>query len=148
MLHTSAQSYFILLEREPTDVYALNTHGLLLERLKLYNTAAEQFATALELSQGEEKDMISVNLARVLIQIGRYEEAVKLCKQVKNESFNSQCHLALSLFKGARTSAINLNHIQTSKCEESKKYFICSHVSQTVRRIVQYVRSSSTLDGH
>ncbi|KAL6256062.1 hypothetical protein P5V15_013298 [Pogonomyrmex californicus] len=86
-------------EREPNDVYALNTHGLLLERLKLYNTAAKQFSRALELSQVEKRDMISLNLARVLIQIEKYEEAVELCKQVKRASFNSQCNLALSLFK-------------------------------------------------
>ncbi|XP_012537096.1 tetratricopeptide repeat protein 37 [Monomorium pharaonis] len=86
-------------EREPYDIYALNTHGLLLERLKLYNTAAKQFATALKLSEDEERDMISINLARILIQIGKYEEAVTLCKQVKCANFNSQCHLALSLFK-------------------------------------------------
>ncbi|XP_011689404.1 PREDICTED: tetratricopeptide repeat protein 37 [Wasmannia auropunctata] len=86
-------------EREPHDVYALNTHGLLLERLKLYNTAAKQFATALKLSEDEERDMISINLARIWIQIGKYEEAVALCKQVKCANFNSQCHLALSLFK-------------------------------------------------
>lgn len=98
-------SYFkanfnIFLEREPYDIYALNTHGLLLERLKLYNTAAKQFTMALKLSEDEERDMISINLARILIQIGKYEEAVALCKQVKCANFNSQCHLALSLFKG------------------------------------------------
>jgi len=71
-----------------------------LERLKLYNTAAKQFATALRLSEDDERDMISINLVRILIQIGKYEEAVTLCKQVKCENFNSQCHLALSLFKG------------------------------------------------
>jgi len=87
-------------EREPYDVYALNTHGLLLERLKLYNTAAKQFSAALKLSEDEERDMISINLARILIQIEKYEEAVVLCKQVKCANFNSQCHLALSLFKG------------------------------------------------
>lgn len=85
-------------ELVPNDVYALNTHGLVLERLKLYNTAVKQFVKALELSQDEERDMISLNLARVLIQIGKHEEAIELCRQVKC-SFNSQCHLALSLFK-------------------------------------------------
>ncbi|XP_050460410.1 tetratricopeptide repeat protein 37 isoform X1 [Cataglyphis hispanica] len=86
-------------EHVPNDVYALNTHGLLLERLKLYNTAVKQFIKALKLSQVEEKDMISINLARVLIQIGKHEQAIELCRQVKHGSFNSQCHLALSLFK-------------------------------------------------
>ncbi|XP_029662452.1 tetratricopeptide repeat protein 37 [Formica exsecta] len=86
-------------EHVPNDVYALNTHGLLLERLKLYNTAVKQFIKALKLSQDEEGDMISINLARVLIQIGKHEQAIELCRQVKRGSFNSQCHLALSLFK-------------------------------------------------
>lgn len=87
-------------EHVPNDVYALNTHGLLLERLGLYNTAVKQFVNALKLSQDEERDMISLNLTRVLIQIGKHEEAIELCRQVKCGSFNSQCHLALSLFKG------------------------------------------------
>lgn len=66
----------------------------------MYNTAAKQFATALRLSEDDERDMISINLARILIQIGKYEEAIVLCKQVKCANYNSQCHLALSLFKG------------------------------------------------
>ncbi|EZA59238.1 Tetratricopeptide repeat protein [Ooceraea biroi] len=86
-------------EHEPKDIYALNTYGLLLERQKLYNTAVKQFAAALELSEDKERDMISVNLARVLIQVGKHEEAVELCRQVKSASFNCQCHLALALFK-------------------------------------------------
>lgn len=87
-------------EREPNDVYALNTHGLLLERQKLYNSAADRFTAALELSTNEKLDMIYVNLARVLIQLGQYDKAVWLCGEIKRDSFNSQCHLALSLFKG------------------------------------------------
>ena len=66
----------------------------------MYNTAAKQFSTALKLSEDEERNMISINLARILIQIGKHEKAVALCKQVKCANFNSQCHLALSLFKG------------------------------------------------
>ncbi|XP_014485629.1 PREDICTED: tetratricopeptide repeat protein 37 [Dinoponera quadriceps] len=89
------------LEREPDDVYALNTHGLLLERQKLHKSAADRFAAALKLVEAldEKLDMINVNLARVLIQLGQHDEAVRLCGQVKRDSFNSQCQLALSLFK-------------------------------------------------
>ncbi|EFN89108.1 Tetratricopeptide repeat protein 37 [Harpegnathos saltator] len=87
------------IEREPDDAYALNTHGLLLERQKLYNSAAKRFAEALKVCKSESSDMIHINLARVLIQLGQYDEAVRVCEQVKHDSFNSQCHLALSLFK-------------------------------------------------
>lgn len=90
----------LLSEREPNDVYALNTHGLLLERQKLHKSAADRFAAALELSTNEHSDMINLNLARVMLQLERYDEAVRLCGQVKHSNFNSQCHLALSMFKG------------------------------------------------
>lgn len=100
-MYFGAKQFYQISEHVPNDVYALNTHGLLLERLKLYNTAVKQFIKALKLSQDEEGDMISINLARVLIQIGKHEQAIELCRQVKRGSFNSQCHLALSLFKGS-----------------------------------------------
>ncbi|XP_032686665.1 tetratricopeptide repeat protein 37 [Odontomachus brunneus] len=87
------------IEREPNDIYALNTHGLLLERQKLHKSAADRFAAALELSTNEYSDMINLNLARVMLQLERYDEAVRLCGQVKHNDFNSQCHLALSTFK-------------------------------------------------
>jgi len=97
---------FSFSEHEPNDTYALNTYGLLLERQKLYKTAIKQFAAALELSKDKKRDMISINLARILIQVEKYEEAVKLCRQVKSASFNFQCHLALALFKGAKVLEI------------------------------------------
>lgn len=146
--HFSVKVTLWFLEREPTDVYALNTHGLLLERLKLYNTAAKQLVTALELSRDEERDMISINLARVLLQIGKYEEAVGLCKQVHNASFNSICHLALSLFKGARTSAIYTFKLLHPTCVKGVKGILYVHkFSQTIRRVVQHVWSGSTMAG-
>jgi superkiller protein 3 len=98
-------------EHEPKDIYALNTYGLLLERQKLYKTAIKQFTAALELSEDKKKDMISINLARILIQVEKYKEAVELCRKVKSGNFNFQCHLALALFKGAKTRNKNRNYV-------------------------------------
>jgi len=109
-------------EHKPKDIYALNTYGLLLERQKLYKTAIKQFTAALELGKDKKGDMISINLARILIQVEKYKEAVELCRQVKSASFNSQCHLALALFKGAKARNRNRNYVLTNL--QSDKHII------------------------
>ncbi|NP_001153421.1 tetratricopeptide repeat domain 37 isoform X1 [Nasonia vitripennis] len=84
----------------PNDPYALNAYGLLLERQKLYKPATERFSTALEfIKDNKHKDLLSINLARVLVQQEHYEEAVKICLSIKEASFASHCQLAISLFK-------------------------------------------------
>lgn len=93
----------------------------------MYSLAIEQFTAALKLSEDEQHDMVSINLARVLIQVGKHDEAVKLCKLVKLSSFQSQCHLALALFKGIKNSiACFLNII-----------FICAYkiITQIIRQM-------------
>ncbi|XP_076474936.1 tetratricopeptide repeat protein 37 isoform X2 [Bombus vancouverensis nearcticus] len=86
-------------ENHPNDCHARNAYGLLLERQRLYKSAAEQFAVAVCNSTKNEKDLVSINLARVLIRLKRYNEAIKLCQGVENINYNSQCNLALALFK-------------------------------------------------
>ncbi|XP_058800397.1 tetratricopeptide repeat protein 37 [Phymastichus coffea] len=84
----------------PTNSHALNSYGLLLERQKLYKSAAEMFSNALKyLEDDKHKDEISVNLARVMVQQEKYEDAVKICLGIKEANFASHCQLALSLFK-------------------------------------------------
>lgn len=93
--HVSAQ--------RPNDVCALNIAGLLLERQKMYRSSAEKFSQALESTQdNEEKDLISINLARLCVQLGDYEKAIKLCADVNSPSFKSHCQLAIALFKGLK----------------------------------------------
>ncbi|KAJ8681556.1 hypothetical protein QAD02_017348 [Eretmocerus hayati] len=84
----------------PNDAYALNAYGLLLERQNLYKTAADKFSAALKNVQDpKQKDAISINVARLMLHLGRYEDAVKICLSIKEASFASQIQLALSLFK-------------------------------------------------
>lgn len=90
------------IEHHPNNLYALNTYGLLLERQKLYFSAADQFTKALRESDEEHKDSISINLARILINLNKFEEALQLCRTLKTSTFNSQCHLALCLFKAKK----------------------------------------------
>lgn len=89
-----------IIENHPNDCYARNAYGLLLQRQKLYKSAAEQFAVAVCNSINNKKDLVCVNLAHVLIKLKKYNEAIKLCQTVQNINYNSQCHLALALFKG------------------------------------------------
>ena len=73
----------------------------MLERQKLYKPSAAQFSEALKhVKDDKQKDQLKINLARVMVQQGNYEEAVKICLSIKTASFVSQCQLALSLFKG------------------------------------------------
>lgn len=92
-----------LSEHVPDDPYALNAHGLLLERQKLYNPGASAFSSALKLSSKEtERDAVRVNLSRVFVQLNKFDEAVTLCQGIKNADFNSHCQLAVALFKAER----------------------------------------------
>ncbi|XP_023290658.1 tetratricopeptide repeat protein 37 [Orussus abietinus] len=98
---TDAITWYI--EHEPDNVCALNAQGLLLERQKLYRPASKAFSRALALvEEGDKKDAVLVNLARVLLQVGKYQEAVEHCRAVEKASFKSHCQLALSLFKAER----------------------------------------------
>ncbi|CAG5092823.1 Similar to TTC37: Tetratricopeptide repeat protein 37 (Homo sapiens) [Cotesia congregata] len=90
-------------EREPGVIYGRNALGLLLEREKLYKLAAHEYSVGLKLGKEDsQEDHVRVNLARVLVQMGKFDEAIEVCQRIKIASFNSHCQLALALFKAAR----------------------------------------------
>ncbi|XP_057320439.1 SKI3 subunit of superkiller complex protein [Microplitis mediator] len=90
-------------EREPDVIYGRNALGLLLERQKLFKLAAHEYSVALKLGKDDsQEDHIRVNLARVLVQMGQFNEAIDICQHIKTASFSSHCQLALALFKAAR----------------------------------------------
>lgn len=73
----------------------------MLERQKLFKLAAHEYSVALKLGKDDnQEDQIRVNLARVLVQMGQFNEAIDICQHIKTASFNSHCQLALALFKG------------------------------------------------
>ncbi|XP_066601814.1 superkiller complex protein 3 [Prorops nasuta] len=122
-LASDALNWYI--EKNPNDEYALNAHGLLLERQKLYKSAAQQFTSMLNLCKDEHKDAARINLSRILIVLGKYTEAIKLCKGIKNKSFTSQCHLALALFKAEcyedsyNAYEVALHHLTDDKSDKA-----------------------------
>ncbi|XP_034193237.1 superkiller complex protein 3 [Osmia lignaria lignaria] len=128
-------------ERHPNDCYARNAYGLLLERQKLYKSAAEQFAAAVCVCTNEEKDSVCINLARVLLQLAKYDEAVKFCQAVKETTYNSQCYLALSLFKAAKYEE-SYNTYETTlnlyaNTDTQKAYTLCAMaaIAYTFQRV-------------
>ncbi|XP_076648879.1 superkiller complex protein 3 [Halictus rubicundus] len=118
------------LEYHPEDCYARNAYGLLLERQKLYRSSAEQFAVAIHTNVPEEKDVVCLNLGRVLIQLKKYSEAIKLFEAVRGANYNSQCHLALSLYKAGKYeesySAYETTLQSFANTETEKAYTLCA----------------------
>lgn len=125
---TDVMTWYI--ENHPNDCYARNAYGLLLQRQKLYISAAEQFAVAVCNSINNKKDLVCVNLAHVLIKLKKYNEAIKLCQTVQNINYNSQCHLALALFKAAKYEEAYTTYETTlqflANTEIEKSYALCA----------------------
>ena len=56
----------------------------MLERRKLYKPSAAQVSEALKhMKDDKEKDQLNINLARVMVQQGNNEEAVKISLSIK-----------------------------------------------------------------
>ncbi|XP_034950354.1 tetratricopeptide repeat protein 37 [Chelonus insularis] len=103
---TDAMTWFT--EREPHVIFGRNALGLLLERQKLLKPAIREFKAALEFSHKQDVnsddqiDKLKVNLARVLVQLGDYDEAVEIYENIKVPNFNTHCQRALALFKATK----------------------------------------------
>ncbi|XP_063225938.1 superkiller complex protein 3 [Bacillus rossius redtenbacheri] len=85
---------------------AFNMLGLLLERQKLYGGAARAFEKALGLLASKDEvslqDQVLENHGRVLVQLQKYDEAIRSYQQIKQASFHSQCSLAVAFFKAEK----------------------------------------------
>ncbi|XP_003703191.3 superkiller complex protein 3 [Megachile rotundata] len=136
---TDVMTWYV--EHHPNNNYARNAYGLLLERQKLYKSAAEQFAAAICISTNEEQDFVCINLARVLLQLAKYDEAIKFCQAVKGITYNSQCYLALALFKAEKyeesyNTYENILNLY-AKTDAQKAYTLCAMaaIAYTFQRV-------------
>lgn len=120
-------------ERVKTNPVAYNMHGLLLERQKLYRTAAEQFKRAvllLEKKEGKEKLLhdVTCNLARALMKAGDISESLTMYQRVADDcSFVDVCHFALALYK-AQNLALQSSQAYTKAAEMASTDADKSHV--------------------
>ncbi|KAK3911004.1 Tetratricopeptide repeat protein 37 [Frankliniella fusca] len=94
-------------ERHTSNPCGWNMLGLLLERLKLFQSAQKAFQRGLEeaILQGSESvpmNAIRCNLGRVLVNLKDYQQAVCILQAITVPSFASQSELALALFKAEK----------------------------------------------
>lgn len=84
---------------EPNNAYAYNILGILQERSNLLDSALASYQKAFLNADEDKKNMILLNIARSLLRLGKFDEAIKTYKDISEASFNSACGLALALFK-------------------------------------------------
>ncbi|KAL4710705.1 hypothetical protein ACJJTC_004350 [Scirpophaga incertulas] len=84
---------------EPDNACACNMLGILQERTGLYRTALTSYEKALCFAENDKKNIILLNIGRILLRLEKYDEAVKIYKSVTEASLNSTCGLALALLK-------------------------------------------------
>ncbi|XP_023947047.2 tetratricopeptide repeat protein 37 [Bicyclus anynana] len=84
---------------EPKNAYAYNTLGILQERSDLLCSALTSYQKAFQYADNDKKNIILLNIARTLLRLGKYDEAIVTFKEISEASFNSACGLALALFK-------------------------------------------------
>ncbi|CAK1545281.1 unnamed protein product [Leptosia nina] len=87
------------LNYEPHNACALNIIGILQERIGLLQVAYKSYKKAYELCDEEMKNIIRLNIARVLNRLEKYDEAIVAYQSVTEASLDSMCGLALALFK-------------------------------------------------
>ncbi|XP_053375489.1 tetratricopeptide repeat protein 37-like [Mercenaria mercenaria] len=91
-------------DRVKTNPLAYNMYGLLLERQKLYKSAAEQFKQAVSLVEHEvDKSIlpeVMCNYARLLYKAGDFQLSCSVYNKVAGTcAFMDLCHMGLALYK-------------------------------------------------
>ncbi|XP_041977159.1 tetratricopeptide repeat protein 37 [Aricia agestis] len=88
------------LKFEPDNACANNMLGIMQERTGLLRSSLDSYTKALELAENtEQKNIILLNVGRVLLRLENYDEAITTYKAITEASLNSTCGLALALFK-------------------------------------------------
>ncbi|XP_026757687.2 tetratricopeptide repeat protein 37 [Galleria mellonella] len=86
---------------EPNDACACTILGILQERNGLLRAAYNSYQKALNYAEEGKKNITLLNLGRILLRLGKYDEAIKTYKAITEASLDSTCGLALALFKKA-----------------------------------------------
>lgn len=84
---------------EPNNACALTIMGILQERSGLLQTAAKCYEAAYEYAEEDKKNITLLNIGRIQVRLGNYEQAIKTYKAITEASLDSTCGLALALLK-------------------------------------------------
>ncbi|XP_075969671.1 tetratricopeptide repeat protein 37 [Anticarsia gemmatalis] len=84
---------------ESENACAYNILGILQERFGLLRSAQQSYEKAFKYADDDKKNIVLLNIGRILVRMERYEEAIKIYKAITEASFNSTSGLALALYK-------------------------------------------------
>ncbi|XP_072943727.1 superkiller complex protein 3-like [Epargyreus clarus] len=84
---------------EPDDPWACNILGNLQERKGLLNSALKSYQKAHLHAEDDKKNLVLLNMARILVRLEKYDEAIKTYKAIDEAGLDSSCGLALALYK-------------------------------------------------
>lgn len=84
---------------ESENACAYNIQGILQERYGLISSALRSYEKALKFAENDKKNIVLLNIGRVLVRLNQYDDAIKIYKAITEASFDSTAGLALSLYK-------------------------------------------------
>lgn len=84
---------------DKVDPCSLNIYGVLLEKMGLLNEAKNVYKSALNLVDDKNKDIVLLNLGRVLTRKGEFGNAIDVLKSITEMNFHSVSILAYTLYK-------------------------------------------------
>ncbi|XP_049867353.1 tetratricopeptide repeat protein 37 [Pectinophora gossypiella] len=84
---------------DPNNACACIIMGILQERSGLLHGALRSYEKALQYAEEDKKNIALLNIGRIMLRLGHYEEAIKAYKAITEASLNSASGLALALFK-------------------------------------------------
>lgn len=87
---------------EPNNACACNILGVLQEHSGQLMPAMKSYENAFRNGNDSQKNIVLLNIGRLLVRLEKYEEAVKVYKAITEASFNSTIGLALALFKNGK----------------------------------------------
>lgn len=84
---------------EPDNACGYTILGILQERSGLLNAALKSYQNGLKYAEIDKKNTALLNLGRILVRTGKYDNAIKIYKAITEASLNSTIGLALALLK-------------------------------------------------
>ncbi|KPJ06141.1 Tetratricopeptide repeat protein 37 [Papilio machaon] len=84
---------------EPDNACACTILGILQERNGLLRSALKSYEKGFDNAEDDKKNITLLNIGRIQVRIGNYDDAINTYKAITEASLDSTCGLALALYK-------------------------------------------------
>ncbi|XP_014370547.2 tetratricopeptide repeat protein 37 [Papilio machaon] len=84
---------------EPDNACACTILGILQERNGLLRSALKSYEKGCDNAEDDKKNITLLNIGRIQVRIGNYDDAINTYKAITEASLDSTCGLALALYK-------------------------------------------------